>query len=497
MSHMVVWPVVVPLLSLPVGYLFCQLTACRYYAYYLAVSVLNFIPFGFLAWLLISEGVVKYELGGWIFERGIVLVLDPLSLLFLFLIQFHLFIAIFYSGAADDYDPQQFFVLLLIGQAGLSGMVLTGDLFNMYVFMEITAIVFYALVAFDRSPEGLEGGFKYLILGSVGGFFILWGIGLTYALVGNLNLAYLAEAFVDIPPAVKVAVLALLTVGFALKFAIFPLHTWKIDAYGAAPPTVSSVLAGVGSKVPIYCLLRIYSLAFGWSYLREVDLSLLLAGTGIITILVGHLMAMRQEKLARLLSFSSVAHIGYIIVGVSTLYRPAVEGSLFHVINHGVLKAGLFLVTGVILVRTGTEKIEELKGLHQKYPVMGIIFLILSLGMIGLPPSGGFLSKWQIVVNSMTAGHYISGFAVILGGFLALFYYSRIMVEFFSPLPSEAKLRINDNGSRTFYRIIPVVFLGVASVFIFFAGNIFFEVTRRGAEVLFDTAPYLQTVLGG
>ena len=497
MIHLVVWPILVPLLSLPVSYLLCQLTACRYYSYYLAVSFLNFIPFGFLTWMIAAEGVITYELGGWIFERGIVLVLDPLSLLFLFLIQVHLFLAIIYSGASDYFDPRQFFVLLFIGQAGLSGLVLTGDLFNMYVFMEITAIVFYALVAFDRSPEGLEGGFKYLILGSVGGFFILWGIGLTYAVAGNLNLSHLAQAFVDIPAVIKVAILSLLTVGFALKFAVFPLHTWKTDAYGAAPPTVSSVLAGVGSKVPIYCLLRVYSLVFGWSYLMEVDLSLLLAGTGIVTIIVGHLMAMRQEKLGRLLSFSSVAHIGYIVVGISTVYQPAVEGSLLHVINHGVLKAGLFLLTGLILVRTGTEKIEELKGLHQKYPIIGIIFLILSLGMIGLPPSGGFLSKWQIVVNSMTAGHYISGFTVVLGGFLALFYYSRIMVKFFSPLPGESGLPTNENSSRTFYRMIPVLFLGTVSLFIFFAGNIFLEVTRLGAGVLFDISPYLQAVLGG
>ncbi|MGM0381244.1 MAG: complex I subunit 5 family protein [bacterium] len=495
MSHLLVFPVVVPLLAIPVGYLFCQFTACRYYPYYLFISILNFLPLGFLAWFLAVEGVVKYNLGGWIFEKGIVLALDPLALLMLILIQIYFCLAIIFSGAEGNFDPRHFFVLLFLGQAGLSGMVLTSDLFNMYVFLEIASISFYALVAFKRTPEGLEGGFKYLIMGATGGFITLWGIGLVYSVTGNLNLAYLAGEFPSVSPVIKVAVLALFTVGFLLKVGIFPLHAWKADALTGAPLTVNLLLVGIVAKVPLYCLLRIYSLVFGWGFLTEVGLPALLATFAVITILVGHLMALQQENLKRLLAYSSVAHIGYIVAAVATMLPEAIDGALFHVVNHGVMKGGLFLITGALVMSLRTDKIEEMRGLHYRNPFLSVTFVILALGMIGLPPVNGFLSKWQMVVSTMKAGFYISSFTIIFGGFLALIYYSRIMVIFFDTSISD-NLKQADFSYMDLHLKLSIFFLVAASLLLFIGADPIFRLISSGGNVLFQTEPYVNTIIG-
>lgn len=496
MSHFLIWPVVVPLLALPIGYLFCQLTACRYYPYYLSLSILNFLPLGILTWVLAGGEILKYELGGWMFDRGIVLVLDPLALFMLVLIQIYFFLAIIISGTKGNFDPRHFFVLLFLGQAGLSGMVLTADLFNLYLFLEITSLSFYALVAFKRTPEGLEAGFKYLVLGTCGGFIILWGVGLIYSVAGNLNLAYLANNFVDVPPQIRVAVLALFTVGFALKFAIFPLHAWKVDALTAAPDTIKLLLAALTAKIPIYCLLRIYSLLFGWEFLKMINLPLFLGIFSVITIIVGHLMAYRQQRLTRLLAYSSMAHVGYITAAIATATRGGINGALFHVLNHGVMKGGLFLIAGALIMYIRSDSLEEMRGIYYQQPLLIGAFIILALGMIGLPPVNGFLSKWQMVISTMESGFYISSFAIILGGFLALLYYTRIVIIFFDTSVASA-VEEADFSKMDLYLKLPITFLVLVSLFSFIGGNQITSLINNSTSILFKTEPYLQLVMSG
>jgi proton-translocating NADH-quinone oxidoreductase chain N len=496
LNQLLVWPVVVPLLTVALGYFVLRYTELKSHLLFITVSVFHFVPLIILAPSIFRGKIFVYNLGGWMFDQGIVLVLDRLSFFILTLIAVYFLIAFVWSKAEDLEDHQRFYILLTLAQAGMGGLALTSDIFNMYVFLEILSISLYALAAYNKTPEGLEGGFEYIIIGSIAGFFILWGIGLTYSAAGNLNLAYLATSFQGVSPLIKVAVLSFFTVGLGLKFAIFPLHAWKIDVMTGAPAVVNLILAGIAAKVPLYCLLRIYSLMFGWDYLLEVGLFSLLAFLSVLTIFVGHLMALQQNNLKRLLAYSSVAHIGYIVAAVSIAVPAGVQGALFHVLNHGLMKGGLFLIAGALLYDFETGNIDELKGVHYKRPFLSVSFLILSLGMIGMPPLNGFLSKWQMVMATMASGAYISSLAIIIGGFLALLYYSRIIVVFFTrPSGSSSDEKSNYQFPLTFK--LPIYALVFISLAIFIFGSFTSRLIDSAARPLFETRHYIEAVMEG
>ncbi|MFP4686538.1 MAG: complex I subunit 5 family protein [bacterium] len=496
MNQLLLWPILVPLLAVAGGYFLLRFTGLSDKTFYLLVAISNFIPLVFLAGPVLGGRVFTYRMGGWFYKQGIILALDRFSFFMLVLVSFYFLIAFVWGQSSKIEERSRFFILLCVSQAGMGGLALTADIFNMYVFLEIVSITLYALVAYKKTAEGMEAGFKYIIIGSLGGFFILWAIGLVYGATGNLNLAYLSQNFAGVPSTIKIATLTFFTVGFALKFAIFPLHAWKVDVMTGAPVVINALLAGIGGKIPLYCLLRIYSLLFGWDYLIEVGLFSILSFLAVITIFVGHLMAFRQDNLKRLLAYSSVAHIGYIVAALAVVTSEGIQGAVFHVLNHGIMKAGLFLIAGAFIYELGTENIDELKGAHYRRPFLSVSFLILSLGMIGMPPVNGFLSKWQMVLSTMAAGAYISSLAIIIGGFMALLYYLRIAVSLFSRA-EENNTAENEKYSLALNFKLPIYSLVFISLAIFINANIFHRLIGSVITPLFEISPYVTAILEG
>jgi proton-translocating NADH-quinone oxidoreductase chain M len=380
----------------------------------------------------VSKQPVVYKLGSWNQRLGINLVVDQLSGLLVLLIAFISCLIIWYSLTYIETDPGKYYTLLFLLIFGLMGMTMTGDLFNLFVFLEVTSLTSYALVAFEQTEMGYEASFKYLIIGSVSGFLVLLGIILVYQTTGTLNLAQLVGEAGQISLQIRRMVIVLFTVGLGTKFALVPFHTWLPDAHPAAPSPISALLSGVVIKIYLYALIRLLLILCSREELITLNFDLILTWLGVITLLTGHLLAYQQQNLKRLLAYSSISQIGYILIGVGLFTAGGLEGSIYHIINHALVKASLFLAAGVFVVKLKTEKISELSGAGYKLPLSSFLFTISSVAIIGLPPFNIFISKWLIAKAALEAKFIIPGFSILLGTILALTYYLRVIKKLYT-----------------------------------------------------------------
>ncbi len=317
--------------------------------------------------------------------------------------------------------------LLLLLVAGISGIGLAGDLFNLYVMFELMAIPSFALVAFHRErADAIEAGMKYIVMSGAGSLLALLGIGLVYLGAGTLDLAALPRA--AIPRDLAVLAAGLLIAGFGVKAAIVPLHTWLPDAHAAAPSGISAMLSGIVIQTALVAMVRALAI-FGVGVSAVASYGLLLAFFAVLTMTMGNLVAMHQRDLKRLLAYSSVAQMGYILLGIGVGLEfgvtAAVVGALFHVMSHALLKGGAFLSAGVLQRAYGTRDLGALRGAGRRVPVAGFTFVLFALGLAGVPPTAGFLSKLLIATGVAQAG-VIGVFlvlALIANSVLSLAYY--------------------------------------------------------------------------
>ena len=365
-----------------------------------------------IAWQLLGEvrngDVIRYAIGGWAAPTGIEYYIDTVNALLLVLVSSISFLALVYawqsiSQSVPVAKQYLFFAAWLLCLTGLTGIVITGDAFNVFVFLEISSLSTYMLIAFGTDRKALSASFRYLILGSVGASFILIGIGFLYAATGTLNMIDLAERVpeTESPRAVLVA-FTFLTIGLMVKAAIFPLHAWLANAYHYAPVAVTAFLAGTATKVSIYVLLRFFFSIFGERYsFGDLFLSSVLMPAAIGGFLLMSLVAIFQTDLRRMLAYSSVAQIGYIIAGLSLDTQSGVTAAMVHIVNHGIMKAALFMACGCILYRMGHTHAPSLNNLLRRMPLTVIAFIIAGAGLIGLPLTAGF--HQQVSADHRTA----------------------------------------------------------------------------------------------
>ncbi|MFA4843652.1 MAG: monovalent cation/H+ antiporter subunit D family protein [Candidatus Margulisiibacteriota bacterium] len=383
--------------------------------------------------------VLNYRLGGWLPPIGINLVLDGLSHLLLLVISLVAGLVTFYSIAyMEKYTGKaRYYTLFLLMIAGMNGAVLTGDLFNLFIFLELAAIASCALVAFGTGAEEMEAAFKYLIMGTVASVLILFGIALTYSLTGTLNMAEVARLFPANANHAKNLIMALFLAGFATKAALMPFHAWLPDAHPVAPAPVSATLSGVLIKaLGVYAIIRVFYNVLGMS--PPVALILMLLGAA--SILGGSFLALGQRDLKRMLAYSSIAQVGYIVLGVSLGTPLGIMGGLFHLFNHAIFKPLLFLNAGAVEYATGTRQLNELGGLGRKMPVTANTSLIASLAISGLPPFNGFWSKLFIIIACVQAGQLWFALVAIIGSIMTLAYVLKAQRDvFLGPLPADLK----------------------------------------------------------
>ena len=387
----------------------------------------------FSVWSLVSvlaRGTVHYHFGGWAPPWGIEYVIDPLAAGMASLISLVSLASAVYSAPYMRYrgwlGPSAFYCLYLLLTSGLLGIVTTGDVFNLYVFLEILSLSTYALVA-SGGNRGTVAAFRYLMLGTIGASFYLLGVGYLYALTGTLNMADLGARLAPLMHSGVAAVaVGLLVTGLGIKMALFPLYGWLPDAYSYAPVPVAAFIAATGGKVAAYALYRLLYLVIG----NQGPLSPVLdivgwaAAAGIIA---GSIMAIAQKDVMRMLAYSSVSQMGYIALGLSLGNTAGLIGALLHIPAHAFMKSLLFLSAGAVEWRTGRRDIPGFAGVCGRLPLTTGAFAVAALSMVGIPPTLGFFSKWYLAQGCLDSGNTVFLVVILLSSLLNAIYFFRVL----------------------------------------------------------------------
>ena len=320
----------------------------------------------------------------------------------------------------DEDERFNFINLLIIASIGLCGIVMVKDIFSMYVFLEVTAVSSFILIAFDRGRHALEGAFKYIVMSSVASIMMLSSIALFILLSGDTSFASVGAALKGSAPGVisQLAIVIFLC-GLFIKGGLVPFHGWLPDAYATAPAPAAVLLAGIITKAcGVYTLIRLVTSVFGFS--SEIKAVLLVVGT--LSVLVGAFAALGQNNFNRMLGYSSISQIGYIILGLGTGTALGIAGAAFHIFNHAIFKSQLFVNAAAVRVATGTKDMNDMGGLSSKMPVTGATSIVAMLSTCGVPPMAGFWSKLIIIVALWRSGNQIYGVIAILASILTLAY---------------------------------------------------------------------------
>ncbi len=442
----------------------------------------------YLAWKVLTTGQFNYILGGWEPPWGLELTIDPLSVFFIItvgLISLPIAIYSLPNMACQVHGERRagwFFTLFLLHIAGLCGMAFSRDLFNLYVFIEVTTISAVALVAADNSAASIEAAFKYLIMATLGSGFILAGIGIMYIITGNLNMIYvhreLALVWTDYPHALWIAC-SFFLVGFGIKSAVFPLHSWLPDAHSAAVTPASALLSGLAVKGFIIGLIKVLYIAIGVDIFTALGISTLLRILGMISLIAGSIFALSQHQLKRRLAFSTIAQLGYVFLGLGIGNETAISGALFHIISHGLIKSVLFLAAGSIISQSGETEISQLAGIGKKMPYTMGAFTAASLAMIGIPLFSGFVGKWNMILGSLESANWLAAIVIIVGSLLAAGYLLPIVRTAYFETGNTANI---EEVSRS--QLIPVLVLAAFIIIFGCFPSYILELTRQAATML-------------
>ncbi len=385
----------------------------------------------------------RYQFGGWPPPVGIEYRIDLLAAFILLIVSFIGAITVIYArnSVKKEITAQKrplFYCVFLLCFAGLLGIVSTNDIFNIYVFLEISSLATYALIAMGGNRKALTASFEYLILGTIGATFILIGIGLLYMMTGTLNISDIA---VRIPDATDIrpiqAAFAFLTLGLALKIAMFPLHIWLTNAYSYAPNFISAFLSGTATKVSVYVLLRVVLTLFGVKFsFGEMPLSGMLVILAVAGIFVGSLTAVYQDNIKRMLAFSSVAQLGYVALGIGLGSVAGLTAAIAHLGNHALAKTALFMAVGCVFLRTGGCRVEDFRGIAKVMPWTMAAFVLAGLSLIGIPLTAGFVSKWALLQALIAQGLWWLVLVLAVSSLIAVIYIWKVVeAAYFQPLP--------------------------------------------------------------
>mgnify|MGYP002635137066 CR=1 FL=1 len=438
-AHLPILQVIVPLLAAPLCLFLSRSRLVWLFA--LIVSGLAFIISSLLLQQVMTSGTIIYELGGWEAPWGIEYRIDQLNVFLLLIISAISTVVLF---AADTSIRQEipadrhtlFYVLYLLSLASLLGIVATGDAFNVFVFLEISSLSAYALIALGKNKHALWASFQYLIMGTIGATFILIGIGLMYQMTGTLNMHDLSMRLPEVAQTRTVfTAFAFVIVGICLKLAMFPLHLWLPNAYAYAPSIVTAFFAATATKVAIYLLIRFTFSVFGLSFsFTHLPLQMLFLVLGLVGIFVASIAAIYQTNIKLLFAYSSIAQIGYMIVGFSVGSVAGLTATLLHVFNHALMKGALFLALAAVMYRIGTTQLNGFHGLGRQMPITMAAIVIGGLSLIGVPLTVGFVSKWYLVVAVIENGWWPVAVLILSGSLLAIVYVWRIVeVAYFKP----------------------------------------------------------------
>ncbi len=470
-QHFGILLVVLPLLAAPVTALLPNGRSS--WAVVMAVMTLCLLMSLSILGDVINGHLIHYELGGWAPPWGIAYEIDGLNALMAVIINMIgtlVTIYAWYSVPADIPESKQphFYAAYLLCFLGLLGMCMTGDIFNVFVFLEISSLSTYALVSMGRNRRALTASFQYLILGTIGATFFLIGIGLAYAATGSLNMADLAIRLSESAHTQTIhTALGFIFIGMALKAAMFPLHQWLPRAYTYAPVMVSVFLAGTATKVAVYVIARSVFTVFTPEYSLQTLLNELLIVFGAIAVIHGAARSIRQTSVKPLLAWSSLSQIGYFMIGIGLLSATGLMATMIHMFNHALIKSALFMAAGIWLYQTGSLRISSLGGMGKRMPLTFMATVIAGLSLIGVPGTVGFVSKWYLVLAAVEQQAWGIVAVIVLGSVMAIIYvWKLIETLYFQPVAMEPAQHNARHIERTPALILPTWILAIACIYL-------------------------------
>ncbi len=485
--HYPILQVVIPLIAAPL----CSLLPKTRLPWLLATAV-AWVSFAVSILLLMEvrqSGPLTYELGSWPAPWGIQYHIDIIGAFVLVIVSAVASITLLASRVLieNEITPQKhalFYTAFLLCLTGLLGIVATGDAFNVFVFLEISSLSSYALIAMGDNRKALTASYEYLIMGTIGATFILIGIGLLYMQTGTLNILDLRERIQQVDGFRSVhAAFAFFTVGICLKLALFPLHHWLPNAYAHAPSIVSTFLAATATKVALYLLYRIFYTIFGFEFSFDVlNLGLILLPLSIIAIIISSFTAIFQTGVKRLLAYSSLAQIGYMTMGIALETKAGLIASILHLFNHAFIKGALFMCMACMLTRMKSTCLTDLAGAGRSMPWTSSAFVIGGLALIGVPLTSGFISKWYLVLAILEKNWWWLAVIVLFTSLLAVVYVWRVIEQLYFCEPREEHSHVNEASPMllicTWIMVLSTVYFGIDTRFPV-------EMATAAAETLF------------
>ncbi|MCK9230455.1 MAG: hypothetical protein M0Q23_05750 [Syntrophales bacterium] len=459
-------PALIPVIYLT-ACLLIALTKIKYrqYAYPMAVAaaaLASAVSVGMLVHV-VRYGPLHYHFGGWIPPLGIEYSIDHLSGFVAVVINIVATIVLVHSLHVNKIELVRkvvpYYSVAMLLMLGLNGIVITGDFFNLFVFLEIASLASYGLVATGERGSAFAA-LRYLILGTVGASFYLLGLGFLYINTGSLNMADLALIIPLLQPhndpAIIIA-LVFMVVGIAIKMAIFPLHGWLPDAYTLAPSTTSALIAPIGTKVASYILIRALFFVYGANLVSKgIPVLTILGWLSAAGIIYGSILAIAQSELKRMLAYSSVAQVGYIGLGVSMANPLGFIGAVLHVVNHATMKACLFLVAANMRVHMGHSDISRFDSSYRvKMPFTMAAFTVAAISMVGLPPLAGFFSKWYLALATIENSQWIFLGVILVSSLLNAVYFFRVIEKVYMKSPSDKTVNDQHSGGRDDHQAAP------------------------------------------
>ena len=490
-THLPALQVVLPLIAAPLcivlrraAIVWAFATAVTWAALAIAVMLLRRV---------LDEGTISYALGGWEAPWGIEYRIDAANAFVLLIVAIIGAVVMPFarrSVAREIAEDRRtlFYALYLLCFTGLLGIAITGDAFNLFVFLEISSLSSYVLISLGRDRRALTAAYQYLVMGTVGATFYVIGVGLIYMMTGTLNMADLAARLPEVATTRTVIVaFAFITIGMGLKAAVFPLHLWLPNAYCYAPSVVTAFLAATATKVSIYVLLRFFFTIFGADFaFGFMPLQGILLPFALFAMVIGSAVAIFQDDVKRMLAYSSIAQIGYMVLGIGLATASGLTGGIVHLFNHAMTKGGLFLALGCVFLRVGATRVEDLAGLGRRMPLTMGAFVLGGLSLIGVPLTTGFVSKWILVQAALESGDWWIAAVILATSVMAIAYVWRVVeAAYFRPVPVGAAVA----SEAPLSMLVPTWALVLASIYFGIDTSLTVGVAGEAARTLMGAAP--------
>lgn len=490
-AHAPVLLVVIPLILAPIAALMPNGRLAW------GIAMLGAILVAVLALVLLGEvttsGLISYHIGGWAPPLGIEYRIDALNVPIILLVGVIGLLCTVYAlpTVADEIESSKqpmFYSAFLVCLTGLLGVTVTGDAFNVFVFLEVSSLSTYALVAMGggKDRRALTASYNYLILGTIGATFFVIGVGFLYMATGTLNMADIARVLAENGHTrVTEAAFAFIVVGLGLKAAMFPLHVWLPNAYAFAPNFVTAFLASTATKVAFYVLIRfVFSIFHPEVGFVALSFTWVFAVLGTIGMIVASVQAIFQNDPRRVLAYSSVAQVGYMMLGLGMGTKLGLSAGLLHLMNHAMMKGALFMALGAFALKFGVRNITSLNGMGRIMPLSASAFTIAGLSLIGVPLTVGFTSKWYLIIAALERGWWWAVAALIISSLLALVYIGRMLLAIWTETPPSHHGKALATTSAPWAVLVPMSILAFANVFFFFDAEPLVGLARAAAEAM-------------